>query len=319
MSGGLRYLGGRILAAAIAVLGALLLMFLLTQLVPGDPASTLLGPRASPETVEAFRVRMGLDRPVLVQFANFLGYVLRGDLGTDIVSGRPIRTMVLEALPYTVTLALSAMGLALLLGIPLGCYGATHPESLGDRILAVLSVGVVAVPNFVVAILLLLIFAVGLDLLPVLGTGDEGGFGDRLARLVLPASALALGWVGYIARLLRASLVEVLGEAYIRTGRARGIPEWIVVYKHALRNAILPTLAVVGLGIGHLLGGAVFIEIVFARPGIGHLIFDAIGTRNYPVVEGCVLAVVLLFVLANLAVDLLFLWLDPRLRGEAAK
>ena len=244
---------------------------------------------------------MGLDLPIYQQLAQFFGQVLRGDLGTDVISGRPIAAMVTEVLPYTVTLTFSAMGLAVLVGVPLGCYAATHPNSLGDRIAAILSVSLIAMPSFVVAIYLLLIFSIWLHWLPVLGTSSGGGIGDQLARLILPVVALAVGWIGYIARLVRSSLLEVLGEAYIRTSRAYGLSNTKIVYKYALKNAAIPTVAVLGLGIGRLLGGAIFVEIIFARPGIGTLIYNAINARNYPVVQAGVLIVVLLFVFTNLA------------------
>jgi peptide/nickel transport system permease protein len=299
------------------LLGALLLLFSLTKFVRGDAARVLLGPRASEQAVAALGERMGLDLPIHQQLWRFLGQVVRGDLGIDVISGRPILSMVLDVLPYTVTLTFSAMGLAILIGIPLGCYAATHPNTLSDRIAAILSVSFIAMPSFVVAIYLLLIFSIWLDWLPVLGTG-RGDFTDRFARLVLPALSLALGWIGYIARLVRSSLLEVLGEAFIRTSRAYGIPESKIVYKYALKNAAIPTVAVLGLGVGRLLGGAIFAEIIFARPGIGTLIYTAINTRNYPVVQAGVLVVVLLFVLTNLLVDLSYSWLDPRIMRRHA-
>lgn len=312
----LRYLSGRLLTTALVVVGAVTLLFALTLLVPGNPASVLLGPRATPEAVAALAERMGLDRPLHERLLMFFGQVATGNLGTDVISGRPILTMVMDVLPFTVTLTIAAIGLAVLVGVPLGCYAATHPGSRGDRVAAVLSVSFIAMPNFVVAIFLLLIFSIWLDWLPVLGAGEPGDVLDQLVRLILPAVSLALGWVGYIARLMRSSLLEVLGEPYIRTARAFGIPDRRIVYKYALKNAAIPTVAILGLGVGRLLGGAIFAEIIFARPGIGTLVYDAILTRNYPVVQAGVLVVVLLFVLTNLLVDLSYAWLDPRLRPQ---
>ncbi|NYZ11068.1 ABC transporter permease [Azospirillum sp. RWY-5-1] len=312
----LRYLSGRLLTTALVVVGAVTLLFALTLLVPGNPASVLLGPRATPEAVAALAERMGLDRPLHERLLMFFGQVATGNLGTDVISGRPILTMVMEVLPFTVTLTIAAIGLAVLVGVPLGCYAATNPGSRGDRVAAVLSVSFIAMPNFVVAIFLLLIFSIWLDWLPVLGAGEPGDVLDQLVRLILPSVSLALGWVGYIARLMRSSLLEVLGEPYIRTARAFGIPDRKIVYKYALKNAAIPTVAILGLGVGRLLGGAIFAEIIFARPGIGTLVYDAILTRNYPVVQAGVLVVVLLFVLTNLLVDLSYAWLDPRLRPQ---
>lgn len=309
----LRRIGSRLATTALVLVGAVALVFALTLVIPGNPAQVLLGPRATPEAVQAFSQAMGLDRPVAERFALFLWNVLRGDLGNDVVSGRPIVTMVAEVLPYTVSLTLSAIGLAILFGVPLGCYAATHPGSLIDRTAAAVSIGFIAIPNFVVAILLLMVFSVWLDWFPVLGVSRSGTLGDQLARLALPALSLALGWIGYIARLLRASLLDVLGEAHIRTLRAYGVAERVIVYKYALKLAAIPTVAVLGLGVGRLLGGAIFAEIVFARPGIGTLVYDAIASRNYPVVQACVLVVVGLFTLTNLLVDLSYAWLDPRI------
>jgi peptide/nickel transport system permease protein len=249
--------------------------------------------------------------------AIFFGHVLQGNLGTDVISGRPILTMVIEVLPFTVSLTFASIGLAVLVGLPLGAYAATHPDSIGDRIGAVLSVSFIAMPNFVVAIFLLLIFSIWLDWLPVLGAGEPGNYLDQLVRLILPSVSLALGWVGYIARLVRSSLLEVMGEPYIRTARAYGVSDTKIIYKYALKNAAIPTVAILGLGIGRLLGGAIFAEIIFARPGIGKLVYDAILTRNYPVVQAGVLVVVLLFVLTNLLVDMSYGWLDPRMRQSA--
>lgn len=316
MNSTLRYLSGRLVTTALVVVGAVTLLFALTLLVPGNPAAVLLGPRATPEAVAALAERMGLDRPLHERLLMFFGQVATGNLGTDVISGRPILTMVMDVLPFTVTLTVAAIGLAVLVGVPLGCYAATHPGSRGDRIAAVLSVSFIAMPNFVVAIFLLLIFSIWLDWLPVLGAGEPGDVADQLVRLILPAVSLALGWVGYIARLMRSSLLEVLGEPFIRTARAFGIPDRRIVYKYALKNAAIPTVAILGLGVGRLLGGAIFAEIIFARPGIGTLVYDAILTRNYPVVQAGVLVVVLLFVLTNLLVDLSYAWLDPRLRPQ---
>ena len=312
------YLAGRIATTLIVLFGAMLLLFALIQFVPGDPARTLLGPRASPGAIEALRARMGMDLPMWHQVLRFFGNIARGDLGTDAISGRPILTMVLDVLPYTLTLTFAAIGLAIVTGVPLGCFSATHPDSFADRALALLSVSFIAMPNFVVAIYLLLIFSIWLDWLPVLGASRSGDFGDQILRLILPTVSLALGWVGYIARLVRSSLLEVLDQNYIRTARAYGVSETKVIYKYALKNAAVPTVAVLGLGVGRLLGGAIFAEIIFARPGLGTLIYSAIGSRNYPVVQAGVLVVVFLFVFTNLLVDLSYSWLDPRIARRSA-
>jgi peptide/nickel transport system permease protein len=303
----------RLGTTVLVLLGATTLLFAMTLLIPGNPAQILLGPRATPDAIAAYSHAMGLDQPVWRRFLVFIGNVLRGDLGTDVVSGRSVLAMVLEVLPYTVTLTLAAMGLALLAGVPLGCFAATHPGSRADQALAVLSVSFIAVPNFVVAIVLLIVFSRWLNWLPVLGQRGAGSF----AALILPAVSLALGWVGYIARLLRTSLLEALSADHVRTLRGYGVPGRLIIGRYALKLAAIPVAAVLGLGIGRLLGGAIFTEIVFARPGLGTLVFDAIGTRNYPVVQASVLAVVLLFTLSNLAVDFFLAWLDPRVAANA--
>ncbi len=244
----------RALTAALVLLGAAALLFTLTAFIPGNPAQILLGPRATPEAVAAYTRAMGLDQPVATRLLIYLGWLLRGDLGMDAISGRPVLGLVLEALPFTLALTGAAIGLALLCGLPLGCYGAARPGSVLNRITLAASVTFIAVPNFVVAVLLVLVFSIWLDWLPVLGTAS-GGWERQGLGLVLPAVILALGWVGYIARLLRASLLEIMQAAHIRTARAYGIPERRVIGRYALRLALVPLAAVVGMGVGQLLGG----------------------------------------------------------------
>jgi peptide/nickel transport system permease protein len=308
------YLGGKLLTATLVVLGAMLLLFGMVALVPGDPAASLLGPQATPEFARAFIVEMGLDRPLHERLFVFLGQVLRGNLGTDVLSGRPVLGLVLGVLPQTMVLTFAAIGLAVLLGVPLGVYAATHRGSVADHVLAAVSVAFIAMPAFVVAILLLLIFALWLDWLPVLGSGPADTWGQAMQRLVLPTLALSAGWIGFIARLMRSAMLEAMAAPHIRTLRAYGIAQPLITCKYALKTACMPTLAILGLGIGRLLGGAVLVEIVFARPGLGRLIFDAITVRNFPVVQGAVLVVVVLFVVVNLLVDLLYAAIDPRIR-----
>lgn len=294
----------------------MLLLLSLTLLIPGDPATVLLGPRATPETVAALNAEMGLDLPLPTRLVQFLAHAATGDLGRDILSHRPVSAMVLQALPNTILLALSAIFLAVLIGIPLGTIAALKADGIADQAIAFLSVGFVSAPSFVNSIFLLLIFSLWLGWFPVLGAGDTGDPLDQLWHVVLPAVALAVGWIGYIARLLRSSLLEVLNEPYVRTMRAYGLPEAVVVLKYALKPACIPTLAILGMGMGELLGGAVFAEVIFNRPGLGSLIYDSIAVRNYPVVQGGVLIVVLLFVVTNLLVDLSYLWIDPRIRAR---
>ena len=312
-----RYLGSRLVTAVLVVFGGMLLLFTLSVLVPGDPATALLGPQATPEYAARVIREMGLDQPIHVRLARFLGAVLTGNLGTDVVSGRSVNSLIWAVIPYTFILTFAAIALAVLTGVPLGVFAAAHRGSAADHALAFVSVTFIAVPQFVIAIFLLLIFSIWLDWLPVLGAGRENDVWDQARRLILPTIALSAGWIGFVARLVRASMLEVLGDNYIRTARAYGLSERLVTYKYALKNACIPTIAVLGVGIGRLLGGAVLVEIVFARPGLGRLIFDAIATRNFPLLQGAVLVVVVIFVAVNLAVDLSYSAIDPRIRRTA--
>ena len=314
----LRYLASRLVTTALIVFGAMLLLFTLSSIVPGDPATALLGSQATPELSRQFIREMGLDQPLHIRLWRFFSNVLQGNLGTDVVTGRSVAGMVAAAIPYTIALTFSAIALAVVTGVPLGIFAATHRGTVMDNLLAFMSVAFIAVPSFVVAIFLLLIFAIWLDWLPVLGTSRAGDLGEEIRRMVLPTLALALGWIGFIARLVRTSMLEVMGENYIRTSRAYGLSERLITYKYALKNACIPTITILGLGIGRLLGGAVLIEIVFARPGLGRLIYGAISDRNYPVVQGAVLVVVVVFVLVNLLVDLSYSAIDPRIRHGSA-
>ncbi|BCM17279.1 ABC transporter permease [Mesorhizobium sp. J8] len=289
-------------------------MYAAVFLVPGDPATVALGPRATPELKRLLIERMGLDQPVWWQIVEFFRNALTGNLGYDVWSNRPVSTLVLEALPNTLVLGLTALAVALLIGVPLGCLSVMRPGTGADAAIGVLSVGVIAVPSFVVAIYSLLLFAVTLRWLPAIGAGEAGDVLSQARALVMPAAAIALGWIGYIARMVRASMMEVMGEPHIRTARSFGLPEWKIVSKYALRIAIIPTISLVAVGLGSILSSAVFVEAVFARPGIGKLITDAVSTRNYPVVMGTVLIMTAIYVSITIAADLLIARLDPRVR-----
>ena len=289
-------------------------MYAAVFLVPGDPASVALGPRATPELKKLLIERMGLDQPVWWQIVEFFRNALTGNLGYDVWSNRPVSTLVMEALPNTLILGLASLAAALLVGVPLGCLSVMRRGTLADAVIGVLSVGVIAVPSFVVAIYSLLIFAVTLRWLPAIGAGEAGDIASQARALVLPAAAIALGWIGYIARMVRASMMEVMGEPHIRTARSFGLPEWKIVSKYALRIAIIPTISLVAVGLGSILSSAVFVEAVFARPGIGKLITDAVNTRNYPVVMGTVLIMTAIYVSITIVADLLIARLDPRVR-----
>ena len=312
----LAYAVNRLLLACLIVLVAMTILFSMIHLVPGDPASIVLGTRATPELVQQFRDRMGLDRPLPMQLLGFIGRALTGDLGRDLFTNAPVAGVVARELPHTFALAALGLGWSVLLGIPFGCLAAAMRNSWVDRIAGVAAVSTIAVPSFVVAIYMLLVFAVALRWFPALGAGPDGETLTQLWHLVLPSFALGLGWVGYICRLVRASMLEVLAENHIRTARAFGLPEGRILFGYALKLGILPTVTLLGTGTGRLLSGAVFIEIVFNRPGVGKLVLEAVNTRNYPIVLGAVLITTIIFVLCTLASDLAAAALDPRVREK---
>lgn len=301
--------------AVIITAISLILLISMIQFIPGDPAAVLLGPLASPAMRELFKQQMGLDQPAIIQIARFFARVLTGDLGTDVLTNRSVLITVIEQLPYTLALIATSIGWSALLGIPLGCFAAVYRGSLADRIVGVLSVSSIALPSFVVAVYGLLLFSVRLGWFPTIGAGDTGTPLDQLHHLVLPSLAVGLGWVGYLARMVRASMLEVLSENHIRMARAFGLQERTITYQYALKIAIIPTIVILGMGVGNMISSAVFAEIVFARPGVGRLIFDAISTRNYPVVMGAVMITTGFYVLCTLAADLIAAGLDPRVRS----
>ena len=304
----------RIGLALVIIFFAMLVLFSLIHLIPGDPVSIALGPRATAEIQAKYAEKMGLTDPFIVQYLKFMWNALQGDLGNDVFTDRSVTVTVLSQMKFTVILALSGLGWAALLGIPLGCLSAVKRNSFLDKFTGVLSVGTIAIPSFVVSIWALLFFAVMFRVFPVIGAGKSGDLLDQLWHLILPAFAIGLGWVGYLARIVRASMLEVMGENYIRAAKAYGLPSSTVVYRYALKVAILPTVTLLGVGMGNLLSGAVFAEIIFARPGVGKLIVDMVLTRNFPVVQGAVLMTSILYVLVVTLTDLLAAGLDPRIR-----
>lgn len=301
--------------AMLILVTSIALLFGALKLIPGDPATIMLGARATPELKAAISEDLGLDDPVPVQIVHFFGGLLQGDLGTDLWTKRPVADLVMEGLPHTLALIGAALVWAALVGIPLGCYAAVHKGTLIDAITGLVSVGTIAIPPFVVALYLILVFSVTLGWLPFIGAGASGDLADQALHLILPALALGLGWVGYLARIVRASMLEVMAAPHIRTARAYGLPERRIIGHYALRIAILPVVTLLAMAVGGLLSGAVLIEAIFARPGIGKLIVDAAEIRNFPVVRGGVFATVALFAVAMPVADLVVAWLDPRVRN----
>ena len=310
----LNYAIKRVALALLNLCLVMIAMYGMVFLVPGDPASIALGPRATPELKELLRLRMGLDQPVPVQIWRFFSAALRGDLGIDVWSKRPVFDQIIEVFPKTLILGAVALLWAMVLGVLLGCLAVVWRDTFADRLLGVLSVSLISVPSFVVAVYGLVIFAVWLKWLPAIGAGEPGDFGSQVKAVILPAFALGIGWVGYLARLVRASLLEVMQANHIRTARAFGLPERRIVGRYALRIAIIPTISVLAVGFGSILSGAVFVESVFSRPGIGTLITAAVEKRNYPVVMGTVLFMTAFYLTVVTLADLLIARLDPRVR-----
>lgn len=310
------YMVKRTALGIVIIMLAVTLLYLMIHAVPGDPATVMLGPRATPELIAAMEQRMGLDKPLPMQIVSFFGRVLSGDLGVDVFAERPVAETIVGVLPYTLVLVAAGMSWALLLGVPLGVYSATHPDSWMDKAAGVSSVAFIAMPPFVVGLYALLLFAVTLGWFPVIGGGQEKGWLGQLHHLVLPAFAVGLGWVGYLARLVRASMLEVLAENHVRHARAHGLPRNVILYRYVLRIAILPAVTIIGIGIGAMLSGVVFAEIIFARPGLGKLIFVAVQQRNFPLIMGTVLVTTTLFVIATTLSDILNALLDPRIRSR---
>ncbi|HSQ06810.1 MAG TPA: nickel ABC transporter permease [Chromatiaceae bacterium] len=298
----------RLGAAALVVFGVCTLVFLLIHLVPGDPVEAMLGEGARPADRAAMTAALGLDRPLGEQYRLYLARLLRLDLGQSFSFQRPVLDLLAERLPATLTLAGVALVLALALAIPLGVLAACRRGRPADSVAMGFSLLGGAIPNFWLGPLLILIFSLWLGWTPV--SGREGP-----ASLILPAITLGTSLAAILARMVRGSVLEVLGEDYIRTARAKGLAPGAVLWNHALRNAWLPVLTLVGLQLGGLLGGAVITETVFGWPGLGSLLVEAIQSRDYPVVQGAVLLVSLTYVLVNTGTDLVYAWVDPRIRG----
>jgi len=297
----------RLASAAVVIFGVLCLVFFLIHLVPGDPVEVMLGESARPADREALRASLGLDQPLLTQFSQYLSNVVQLDFGTSLHSKRPIVDILAERLPATFELATAALFVAIIIAFPLGVMAAVRKDTGWDHGAMAVSLIGVSIPNFLMGPLLILFFAVGLGWFPVSG---RDGFGS----LILPAITLGTAMAAILSRMVRATLLEVLDEDYIRTARAKGLSPRIVIWRHALRNALLPVITLLGLQLGALLAGAVITEAVFSWPGIGQLIIEAIQGRDYPVVQACVLLIAVTYVLVNTLTDLAYGWFDPRVR-----
>lgn len=312
-----RYLARRLVYLVVQVLLASSLVFLLLRLVPGDPARAIVGETATEEQVATVRRRLGLDQPILVQYGAWMGKIARGDLGTSIISGRPVLRDVRQRIGNTIELIFFATLGALALGIPLGIISALRADRAADYALSTLAMLGLSLPGFVVGTVLLLVFALRLNWLPptqfVTWQQDAG---QHLKLIILPVLTLTASAMAVILRMTRAAMLEVVRQDYIRTARAKGLRQRVVIWRHALRNAVNPVISVTGLELAGLLGGTVIVETIYSWPGLSSLLLSGVRSRDYPVVQGVVLVIAVLTILINLLVDLTYGLLDPRIRYE---
>jgi peptide/nickel transport system permease protein len=311
----LAYVVRRILATIPVMAVVALFVFSLLYIAPGDPAAVIAGDQATPEDVERIRASLGLDRPFLVRFGEWVIRILQGDLGVSIFTNLPVTTMIAQRIEPTLSLMVLTLILAVVVAIPMGVLAAWKQGTWIDRGVMAFAVLGFSVPVFVVGYLLAYVFALELEWLPVQGyTSFSAGFWPWLENLILPAVALGSVYIALIARITRATMLEVLSQDYIRTARAKGASQGSILFLHALKNAAVPIVTVIGIGIALLIGGAVVTESVFAIPGLGRLTVDAILRRDYPVIQGVVLLFSFIYVLVNLAIDLIYTLFDPRIR-----
>lgn len=304
-----QYILRRLVLTIPVVIGVSIIVFSIIRLLPGDPARALAGVQATPEYVQQVRERYGLDEPIPVQYWNFISSAARGDLGVSTFSRRPVTTELGERFPRTLVLAGLSLFLATVVGVSAGIVSATKRNSIFDNASMLAALVGVAAPVFWLALMLQLLFSVQLRWFPATGMGS-------MRHLVLPAITLGMASAALMARITRSSMLDVLKQDYITTARAKGLAEKVVIYKHALKNALIPVVTVLGLQFGILLGGAVLTETVFAWPGVGRLLVDAILRRDYPVVQGTVMMLAFLFVIINLVVDIIYAFIDPRIHYQ---
>ncbi|WP_408006933.1 nickel ABC transporter permease [Pseudalkalibacillus sp. A8] len=296
----------RLMETIPVIIGVTFVVFFIMQLVPGDPAVLLAGEGASKETIEAIREQLGLNRPLFVQYFDYLANIFRGDLGVSLKNSQPVLDEILVRLPITIELALFSTIITVILGMTAGIISAVKPYSLTDTIVMLVALFGISLPSFWFGLMLMFFFSVKLQILPVTGW-------DSILHIILPALTLGAGGAAIVARMTRSSMLEVIRQDYIRTARAKGLRERVIIYKHALRNALIPVITVVGLQFGALLGGTVLVESIFAINGLGRMIVDAIRMRDLPMVQGGVLVASLVFVIVNLFVDILYRFFNKRI------
>ena len=310
----IKYTLKRLALSLPSLLAVLTLVFVMVRIVPGDPAMVVLGDQASPEALAAMREKLGLDQSIPKQYLSFMSTALRGDLGLSLVSGKPVITEILNVLPHTIDLTLAGLIVGVVFGLPFGVLSAVRRNSWIDYLTRTVSLLGLSFPAFYSAILLLLVFSLQLGLFPVLSEPDLSNWGQRLHYLILPGINLGLIMMAYVTRATRSSLLDVLREDYVRTAKAKGVPGLIVLYRHALRNALIPIVTVIGLYLGVLIGNSVLTEIVFSRPGLGRLILIALDQRDYTLLQGLMVVYAAMIVLINLITDLTYGLLDPRMK-----
>jgi peptide/nickel transport system permease protein len=310
-----RFLARRLAYSLIVLLGVLVVVFALVHLVPGDPVRIALGTRYTPEAYDALRSASGLDRPMIGQFFGYVGSALTGDLGVSFRNGDPVATILVDRLPATASLAIAGIVIALLIALPAGIWSALHEGRISDGIVRVTSQLGVSVPDFWMGILLIALFSTTLGWLPTSGyrplLGDPGGW---LQHLVLPGLTVGLVAGAILTRYIRSAVLEVAAMGYVRTARSKGLSPRVVTFRHTVRNALVPILTITGIQLATILGGVIVVEVVFAWPGLGRLVYNAVAARDYPVIQGAVLLIAVLFLLINLVVDLLYAMVDPRIR-----
>jgi peptide/nickel transport system permease protein len=304
-----RFLMRRILLSGAVLLGVVSLVFSLIHLVPGDPVQIMLGEGAQSSDVEQLRQRLGLDQPVLVQYATYLRNLLKGDLGVSFRFGEPVTRLIAERYPATLELAVLSLLVAVLIAIPAGILAATRPGHWRDRLITSVTLVGISLPNFALGPIAIIIFSILLGWLPVSGRGGPSHY-------ILPALTLGTALSAILTRMVRASMIEELQEEYIKTARAKGLSEFKVLFKHALKNGLIPVVTVLGLQFGTLLAGAIITETIFSWPGIGRLTVQAINSRDYPLVQGCILMIACTYVAVNILTDLAYGLLDPRIKYQ---
>ncbi|TBL75260.1 nickel ABC transporter permease [Paenibacillus thalictri] len=303
------YIIKRILQMIPTLIGVSILVFILIHSVPGDPARMIAGNEASDQDVELVRERLGLNDPLYVQYGKYIGQLLQGDLGTSMRSNRPVMTEIMTRFPTTLTLTVMAIVIMVVVGLMAGIFSATKPNSLRDNATMLFSLFGISMPVFWLGLMLILIFSFYLRILP-------SGGSDSFKYFILPAFAIGLSSSAILARLTRSSVLEIIHQDFVRTARAKGVKEKFVIYKHTLKNALIPIITIIGLEFGHLLGGAVLAETVFSMNGIGRYVIQSIQFRDYPAIQGTVLFIAAIFVVVNLIVDLCYSLVDPRVRYD---